>query len=225
MNLEQLIEATRQNCQLGGYADAQPQPDFAAAVNEAYRQISTETEYNCEDDDFPTVVGTKEYTLDNPPDWIRITDVMYGTAVRIAQADDVQVRLTDPNWTQAANSQPVYWWMSSPNVLRFYPAPAAVETIYIRGSREKGPLASGGSPTFPIRYHEAIPLRAAWLILRRNATGTSYERAVAYREEAHSIVGRFKSELQDQRTVVFRRRMVRVPAERFMLGGRSYRRY
>lgn len=232
MNYEQLIAETEANCKFGGYSDVQPPPDWAAAVNQAYREITTETEYNAEDTTFSTVIGQAEYNLisDGPAptdlrDWIRITDVLWGTMTRIEQADEVQIRRYDLLWTQAENSQPSFWWSSKPNTLRFWAPPASVETINVHGSRELGPLVAGGVPTFPVRYHLAIPLRAAWIVLKRSATGGAYQRAQAYLKESEVIIGKFKGELQDQRTAVFLRKQVRRSSERLILGGPTFRRY
>lgn len=230
MTFEQLIAETVKNCKLGGYADAQPTPDFAFAVNEAYREISTETEYNWEDTTVATVIDQAIYDLNTdsatPTDlrnWIRVTDVLYGTTDRLAQTDKVGLRRMDRLWTQTAHGTPEYWLSPGPGKLRLYPKPDAVATLYIHGSREVGALASGGIPTFPIRYHEAIPLRAAWRVLKNNATGSSYQRALAYKSEALEIITKFKGELQDQRSAVFTREYVREVPERLLIGGTPYR--
>lgn len=230
MNFEQLIAETVKNCKLGGYADAQPTPDFAAAVNAAYREISTETEYNWEDTTIATVIDQASYDLITdsvaPTDlrnWIRITDVLYGTTDRLAQIDEVGLRAMDWLWTQAAHGTPEFWLPNGPEDIRLHPKPDAVTTLYIHGSREMGALASGGIPTFPVRYHEAIPLRAAWRVLKSNATGSNYQRALAYKKEADEIISKLKGELQDQRAAVFTREFVRGVPERLLLGGQAYR--
>lgn len=231
MNLEQLIEETQSACKFGGYAGQQPAPDYAKAVNTAYKWASTESEYNTEDSTFPTVVGQAEYNLitaspspADTRDWIRITDVLLGTLTRLEQTDDVQLRSYDWLWTQATNGTPSLWMMSAPNVMRLYQPPSDIQTVHFHGSREVGPLTSGQVPTFPSKYHETvIPLHAAWLILRKFATGSSYQRALAYRDEAQAKIAAFKAELQDQRTVVFRRKMQRHSPERLMLGSRYLR--
>jgi hypothetical protein len=224
MNYEQLVDATEDLCKFGGYNLAEePHPDFASFVNLAYNQLSSEVEYNWEEFSFSTVVGQAEYTdtgtFDLTPNWIRITDLWWGDSTPIVQTDLATLRKIDYLWKQASNAQSWMWIPIEPGVIRLFPPPSSVATINGFGSRAKGPLTTGQIPTFPSKFHDALPLRAAWLILRRNATGTSYQRAVAYRDEANEIIGKFKTEVQDQKAVIFQRRVSRQPAERLLLSG------
>jgi hypothetical protein len=226
MTFADLKDKTAEYLSFGNYSDVQPSPNLAVLVNEAYREIATESEFNWEATSFATVAGTAEYTLTNPPDWIRITDVLWGTSTVLYQADPIQVRRYDPLWTQAANAQSMYWWVPKPNVIRLYAPPSSVVTINVYGSRDPTAFtADTDVPGFPIRYHEAIPLRAAWLHLKKVATGEEMERAKMYLTESDDKVATLKEEIGGQNNPVARRRVTRRSPEYLYLGSRLSERY
>ena len=138
MDFTELTDTIRELCRIGGYAEGDPPPDWARLINEAYREMASEAEFNWEDTTFATVIDTAEYSLlgaTDLRDWIRITDVLYGTTIRLYETSELAERQLNPLWTQAASATPSRWFLSLPNRMRLRPTPNAVATIYVHGCR------------------------------------------------------------------------------------------
>lgn len=224
MDFATLRDRVHEYCDYAGYSDTNPPLNLAYVVNEALRQISTMVEYVVDDTTITTVADTAEYSLDAPPDWIRLTDVLYGTTTSLFQTDENTERSRNTLWTQQGSSTPQKWLNAGPNAIRLFPTPDTSDvTVHIRGSREADPLTLDADlPGFPVRYHDAIPLLGAWLHLKKVATGSEYTRAQNYLKEAMDRIAEFKEERANQ-TLNFQRSVIARQQEYLLLDG-NYRR-
>ena len=222
MDFLELRDTLKDLVKVGGFADSDPPPDLARYINEAYREVASETEYNFEDTTVTTVSGTAEYALTTAGDlrdWTRVTNVLYGTDKNpLRLTSELEETTLDNKWPQGDAGTPSRYFLSKPNYIRLCPKPDEAVTVYIHGCRNPAELSADSDvPTLPTRYHEAISLRAAWNYLRRVATGDEYSRAKNYLDESREKMAEFQSEKHAQQRIV--RRLARPTANRVYLGG------
>jgi hypothetical protein len=172
-----------------------------------------------------TVLNQSEYTITNPPDWKRLTDVVYSTDTVLTPSDEVSERQMDPLWTQRSNGTPARYWLSKPNTLRVFPKPATASvTINIRGIRTDATLDSlDDTPGCPAEFHEGIVLFAAWNVGKSYARGEDRQVVQRYYDEAMDYVERCREYLGLGRYMVLQRRVRRRLPDRMALGGSTLR--
>lgn len=215
MTFAELRERARALCWPAGWSEIQPAPNWAMLVREGHRLFFWEAQVLTSDQTLTTATGQAEYVLTTPPDWVLVTDVLYGATDSLQQVTEAALRRHDPLWTKAANARPVYWWMSEPNTIRLYPAPATSgDTIYVHGVRlDTDLVADSDTPSCPAVFHEGIALFAAWHHGKLYARGEDRAILEVYLEEARAYVARCQEYFASQDTAAFVRRVKRAPVD------------
>lgn len=225
MKFGELKADAKAACDLHGWSNVSPGINWAHEVLEASNVFFTKTQAIMADTTVALVASTAEYTLTNPPGWIRLTDVLAGTDNQLHQITESSMREIDPLWTQADAGTPVYWWMSKDNTLRVHPKPdaaavTATPTLYVHGSRLDSVMdTEEDAPSCPSQFHRAISLLAAYRVGNRHALGESRDVVGSYYKEALDIMDECRLFFAGQQTRVMVRRVGRHSPERIYLGG------
>lgn len=215
MNFEELRARTQALCWAAGWADVQPPPNWGLLVREGHRKFFWEAQCLTSDQTLTTVVDQEEYSLTAPPDWVLVTEVLYGTTSWLMQTTEVEIARYEPLWTQTSSSTPTHWWVTDTNKIRVYPAPdTAGVTMYVHGVRLDTDLSSNtDAPSCPAIFHEAIALFAAWYHGKVYARGEDFQVLNGYYKEAMELVGRLREFVGGQDLAAFTRNVAprRVP--------------
>lgn len=205
---------------LAGWSNTETAPDLAYLANHGSREFFTETQILTADTTATSVVGQAEYTLTTPPEWVRITDVLWGTSTPLTQVTEARLRQRMPLWSQEGNGVPLYWWVSKANEIKLHPKPdVASTTIYVHGIRLDAVLdGDSDSPSCPAIFHEGICLLGAYHHGKLYAVGEQRQTLAAYMTEAENIMGRCRDFFAGQDSHALTRRVNRTPATYVNMG-------
>lgn len=199
MNYVELREQADELAEIWGYSNSQRPPDWYKLVNQAYIDLTWEAEaIKGPRQSFSSVIDTPEYDLSSvitgsTRNWKAVLEVTYD-GTRIWPVDEAVVRRDDADWLTAASGASRFYWMPRPNILRLYPTPSAVKTVYVYGVWEPVQLsADTDTPVIPLAFHEAIPVRAAYLHAKKYAKSDTQKSDLAQKvTEFNSYLERLK---------------------------------
>lgn len=195
-----------------GFREINPAPDWGSLINKALLDFSWRAEYCIGEQTVNTIQGTNEYALTTPPDWKRITDIVYNNTNGLTLTDENQLRRNDPAWLIAPNSPPQYFYVVRPNVVRVHPTPDSSSLpLRIRGIKADVALVNAtDTPACPDTYSEGIALLACWHWCKLFAEADDEARVQGFYTEAYKYADDLKQYLAEQSAPCFQRK-VKVP--------------
>lgn len=174
MNFSQLKARAAVLCQLEGWSEVSPAPDYAYLVNRAWEMFSYDSECFVTSENVSTVIGQAEYSLTNS--YKNLLDVTYSGS-GLLRSDEAFERNLNPGWRVQASGTPSRWVLSGFNKLTLVPPPSAIQTLNVRGAAYGTALSSEtDTPSCPSVYHEAIAIKAAILHGEIYAQGDAMQR-------------------------------------------------
>jgi hypothetical protein len=191
MNFTTLQARAQLLSSLEGWSDANPSPDWAALVNQAYVQFSWDGECLITNTTLTTVSNQAAYTL--PGQWRRVREVIFdsgGTNRPVRRSSEEFERYLRADWRVQASGTPVRYAFSPFNALTLVPPPATTGVVVaVRGVAEATPLVTGSdTPAIPDVLHEAIALKAALFQGKVYAQGEASQRLDRYEAQYQQYV-------------------------------------
>lgn len=129
--------------------------DIMRWANEAQLKIARETDALLDSTTIPSVIGTTDYVL--PVDFLRIDRVAFN-GVPLIRTNSQELDALNPNRlvTPLATALPTRFYVRRKKIC-LYPAPNAVQNIYIEYTARPADLTAGGQiPEIPVEYHQDI---------------------------------------------------------------------
>ena len=193
-----------------------PAPDWPTLVNQAYSDLSWDTEFNEEEVTVSTVSNQAEYTITGAY-FKAIKECAYvpasgSGAIRLTHSSENEEKQRDPLWfTRTGTSSPSRFLTPRPNVLRLIDKPnVSGDSVTVRGTRGVGALVNDTDlPAIPDTFHEAIALRAATLYALPLVEMDGMPRLEIYREQYQGFVAAIKQWMGGQRYSGMRRQVQR----------------
>lgn len=202
MTYIELRELAEELCRIWGYNNSPNKPNWGKLVNQGYRDLAWDADaIKGPSYTFTTTANQAEYVLTsvvsgNARDWKTLLDVLHD-GNKVEFTDEAVVRRDYPTWLTAASSKPRVCWMPRSNVLRFHPKPdTSSVTVTIYGIQAPVELSlDGDTPVIPVRYHEAIAVRAAYLQAKKYAKGDATDVLFKRLEEYNNYLKLLKNDL------------------------------
>jgi hypothetical protein len=182
--------------ELGGYSNTEMPFSLGELVNKAYREFIWETDAFLRlDQTMTSVTGQALYNLPGQP-WKWLMQVFYNQSWIWDKGSPFTLMRDYPNWLFDSPGTPVLWFIESPGVLRFYPAPDTTGLeIDLYGPSLPPDLANDGDvPIIAEPYHEEIAKRGYWIEAERTARGEERQMLV-------DQIQQYQKRLADLRTV------------------------
>jgi hypothetical protein len=180
-----------------GYTDVEPAPDWAALVNEAWRQFSFDADVLIETVILISTVGVCDYEV---PRAKQILDVTLA-GLALTRSDESYERFLDTNWKTTVGS-PRRWVKTGMASLAVVPVPDVNAPILVRAHvlgldmalpTDQPGVVNGVGVPIPAALHEAVALRAATLQMRPFVVQSGSARMDDYEARYQAFVAQSKA--------------------------------
>lgn len=221
MNRAEIEAEAAAYCELEGWNNVSPSPDWQGYVKEALRLFSWEAEYVRATTTITMVQNQAEYPLTTPPDWKLILGAVGGTTRQIRIVDEARVRADDPLYFMRPAGTPQVLWLSKPNIVQVHKKPdSAGEVITLYGVTSDTDMANAtSSPGCPLIYHRAVALWAAFLHANKYAEGEARQRALSWLAQAKEMAVDCRAYYAGQASLNIQRRVKRRAPQYLYLTG------